>query len=418
MSIGRRIHFSPVLRYLVLIVVASGIVGAVKLRSNDGVVHVINTSAAIEHSDVLKSMIHDRHEWDAPVTLTNISNADLLRIVNFIESFAVHEVDRATEWVQDMVRTDGLEAQCRLFTAASFLGMYPLKMAIVSTKRTWGDIVALRRFLHAAAFWFVVNSAPGIERLRHVAHTDEQHWIVKEIQDVLVLGRREARFVNNAAWHGRETLLHWSAVYGEHSIIELLLGAPGIDVNARDSCLKTPLHSAICGGHGNIVELLLRAPGVDVNAQDDDQSAPLHWAVVLGHIDIVEMLLRSPAIDVNARGEHHLWTPLLLAATAGNAPIVEVLLKALGIDANARDDTGATPLHWAVLWQHTDVVRLLVDFPGIDRDAEDETRLTAIDVARMYNYREFLDLVNARRTMEDTANNVEDGENARAAFDE
>lgn len=92
-----------------------------------------------------------------------------------------------------------------------------------------------------------------------------------------------------------------------------LLGVPGIDVNAVDDDISTPLHGAVWAGHGDVVAVLLATPGINVNARDMFERTPLHWAVVKGHFDIIAMLLATPGIDVNARDRFG-FTPLHLAA--------------------------------------------------------------------------------------------------------
>lgn len=66
-------------------------VDAVRLRSSDLVDHVVNDSAAIQHSAVLGDLLACLNDVD-PIPLSAIANAELDTIVTFINATASHEV--------------------------------------------------------------------------------------------------------------------------------------------------------------------------------------------------------------------------------------------------------------------------------------------------------------------------------------
>ena len=78
-----------------------------------------------------------------------------------------------------------------------------------------------------------------------------------------------------------------AAFRGRVEVVELLLSAPGIDVNIKDQD-GSSLSSAVCYGHTKVVELLLAAPGIDVNNLDDDLSS-LAVAAFKGRTEIVKV---------------------------------------------------------------------------------------------------------------------------------
>ncbi len=128
----------------------------------------------------------------------------------------------------------------------------------------------------------------------------------------------------------------------------------------------TPLMNAILMGWTAGVELLLAAPGIDVNAKGEEQldNTALMMAVEsewhTERLDIVELLLAAPGIGVNAKN-HRGDTALMWAALNGHTDIVELLLAA-GADVNAQNNDGTTALMMAERRGHTDVVRAINSF--------------------------------------------------------
>jgi ankyrin repeat protein len=63
----------------------------------------------------------------------------------------------------------------------------------------------------------------------------------------------------------RYSALHVAARRGDHTILRMLLAADGAQVNLRAGDGSTALVFACEHGQADTVQLLLRAPGVDVN---------------------------------------------------------------------------------------------------------------------------------------------------------
>ena len=68
--------------------------------------------------------------------------------------------------------------------------------------------------------------------------------------------------------------------------MQLLLAAPGLDVNAADNGGATALQVACQEGHATIVQLLLAAPGLYVNAADNGGATALYVACWKGRAAI------------------------------------------------------------------------------------------------------------------------------------
>ena len=122
----------------------------------------------------------------------------------------------------------------------------------------------------------------------------------------------------------------------------------------------TPLHAAAAAGCSDAVDLLLKAPGVDVNERGPVSAVappfsflrtsphilplpcqwgdrPLHMAAALGSGPTVAALLGDPAVDVNAANTSARATPLHKCAAAGHAAVVALLLSHPGVLPNATD---------------------------------------------------------------------------------
>jgi ankyrin len=141
----------------------------------------------------------------------------------------------------------------------------------------------------------------------------------------------------------------------------------GIDVNTKDGNGFTALHWATFHRHTDIVKLLLEH-GSSVNATEKWEGlTPLHLAAAKGFTNIVSLLLEYGA-NVNTVDKDD-WTPLHMATKSNHTTVAELLLdKGSKVFVNVRE-SGATPLHLAVLedhfGDHTEMVKLLLEHsPG------------------------------------------------------
>ncbi|KAG5755895.1 hypothetical protein H9Q70_001491 [Fusarium xylarioides] len=154
-----------------------------------------------------------------------------------------------------------------------------------------------------------------------------------------------------------QTPLWYAAEQGHESLVSLLLGFKGIDVNIS-GIGGTPLDIAVCKGHKAVAKLLLDAPGSDPCYDSLFLSASKE-----GHAEIVKLLLDTGLVDVNYDEED---TPLICAAQRGHARVVEHILATKQADIDELDSRGDSAYTWAVRYNHVDVVKLLLREPGID----------------------------------------------------
>ncbi|GAB1311901.1 hypothetical protein MFIFM68171_02111 [Madurella fahalii] len=131
-------------------------------------------------------------------------------------------------------------------------------------------------------------------------------YAVNEFFLKLMLRERDVKF--------HLTPLAWAAFIGRRSLVQVLLTAMGqreeleggeADVlNARDPKYgRTPLWWAVRHGHREAAQLLLETDGVDPDAQDNRLQSPLARAAVNGHVQLVELLLPSEGhrVDLNSK---------------------------------------------------------------------------------------------------------------------
>ena len=78
-----------------------------------------------------------------------------------------------------------------------------------------------------------------------------------------------------------------------------------------------------------VVNLLLEAPGIDVNKETEHGNNALHFAAVGGHVEAVQKLLDFHGMDVNARG-YKGRTPEAYARWGGQDEVADLLKKRSG----------------------------------------------------------------------------------------
>ena len=78
-----------------------------------------------------------------------------------------------------------------------------------------------------------------------------------------------------------------------------------------------------------VVNLLLEAPGIDVNKETEHGNNALHFAAVGGHMEAVKKLLDFHGMDLNARGYKE-RTPEAYARWGGQDEVADLLKKRSG----------------------------------------------------------------------------------------
>lgn len=155
------------------------------------------------------------------------------------------------------------------------------------------------------------------------------------------------------------------------NVVENERGDTGLILAVREDSMKS-------------FDILLNAPGIDLNARARNGDTALMLAAYKNNVAAVKALLDKEA-EPNTTG----WTALHYAATVGNDEIVQMLLDASAyIDAGSPNNT--TPLMMAARGGQILTVKLLLD-SGADATLKNDVGMTAIDFAKKFNHQDIVD---------------------------
>lgn len=118
----------------------------------------------------------------------------------------------------------------------------------------------------------------------------------------------------------------------------------------------TPLHLAVWHGSLEVVEQILQAPGINLDAQQEDGSTAVHDAVLRGDLQIVKALQASGA-NLNIEGYNHgNYTPLIIATWFhyDSPDIVQFLI-------NNGANINGTSVFEAALGRNLEIVKMVVE---------------------------------------------------------
>jgi len=138
---------------------------------------------------------------------------------------------------------------------------------------------------------------------------------------------------------GRQTLKNaWLT-----DLVKMLMSAPNLDVNWRNSFGKTPLLEAINTRNDDAFDLLIEHKNIDVGKPDLVGTTPLLKAIETGNGHVFDLLIEHENVDVGMCDPDG-NTPLAVAAKALRFKFVKRLLDLRPESVNILNDRGESPL--------------------------------------------------------------------------
>jgi len=140
------------------------------------------------------------------------------------------------------------------------------------------------------------------------------------------------------------TSLMIASYFGLTEVVRRLLWMDGVDVNSGDVTYgRSALSWAAENGFDEVVAILIKGRG----SKKVNRTVPRLFRQLLNLAAVVD------SVDKFGR------TPLSYAAWNGHAEVVRLLLQKGKAHVNKKDDLDATPLYYAICWDHQDVIDLL-----------------------------------------------------------
>ena len=159
---------------------------------------------------------------------------------------------------------------------------------------------------------------------------------------------------------------------------------PGNRPTARKKYVyDTSLMRAVKLGDPDRVRTLLYA-NVDTNERNFAGITPLTVAAEKGNLEIVTLLVDNGKADVNLPSSYGV-TPLIAAAAAGNTDVARYLVKK-GADASVKDNTGKTPILYAISTNNPELIAALSSNNEAAVNLPDKTGNTPLIYAAQKGY--------------------------------
>ncbi|KAJ5414907.1 hypothetical protein N7509_000005 [Penicillium cosmopolitanum] len=111
-----------------------------------------------------------------------------------------------------------------------------------------------------------------------------------------------------------------------------------VNPNIQGDGRQSPLGAAAYQGAYEVVDMLLKADGIRLNASDEREDDPLWLAIQTRSMSVVPLFLNDSRLDINCQNNQKGDTYLIAAVRNGNLPFVNRLsdLKALSLREGIR----------------------------------------------------------------------------------
>ena len=130
-----------------------------------------------------------------------------------------------------------------------------------------------------------------------------------------------------------------------HSVVELLLKTPNIDVNKKDKWGFCALREAVDKKNNELLKLLLDLPNIDVNIVSNKGGSAVYWAVEKYSYAALYLLLNHPdltshTLNLKMGTLVKKNTPVMLAVKRNAQDCLELLVDDLRVDLDTTDRYG------------------------------------------------------------------------------
>ncbi|ERF76714.1 hypothetical protein EPUS_02253 [Endocarpon pusillum Z07020] len=220
------------------------------------------------------------------------------------------------------------------------------------------------------------------------------------IECVRVL-RKDGRANVNCTDHKGQTSLHHASNAGYLSTLKELLSFPGLDLHVKDHAGRNAISLASQQGHLDVVRFLHHRK-VDATSTDLHGRNSISWAAnsikATESIDdskesVLEYLVRKFPDAADAPDESG-WSPLAWAVdTPGYPKSVQILLCCPCVDVNQRDAGGRCLLQWAASSDMKDIAKCLLQRSDIYVNSASNDGWTALFSAASNGKMETLKLI-------------------------
>jgi ankyrin repeat protein len=132
-----------------------------------------------------------------------------------------------------------------------------------------------------------------------------------------------------------------------------------VNPNIQGDGRQSPLGAAAYQGAYEVVDMLLKADGIRLNASDEREDDPLWLAIRTHSMSVVQLFLNDSRLDINCQNNQKGDTYLIAAARDGNLSLVEKLLEFKGIEPTRRNREAQSALEIAHQLDHSHIVQMM-----------------------------------------------------------
>jgi ankyrin repeat protein len=151
--------------------------------------------------------------------------------------------------------------------------------------------------------------------------------------------------------------------------------------------VKSVFDIARTGTVTELKELMKKDPNI-INQTNETGFSPLILACYRGNVEVAKFLIDNVK-DVNYKSQE--GTALAGLSVKYNKDLVERLLNK-NADPNIADQTGSTPLFWAVKFGNKELIELLIKHKA-DKSKKDSMGMTPFEYALQTNNKEIINLL-------------------------